>query len=173
VTVAVARSHGRGIGGHCSPNRGLTDSWITPRAVVESLGQFDLDPCACTPQPWPCARDSYTIDTDGLTQEWFGRVWLNPPYSNAARWLEKLAAHGDGIALIFARTETEMFRRFVWGKASGLMFLSGRLHFYKPNGERAKGNSGGPSVLVAYGNDNVVSLRNSGLSGSVVSGWAK
>ena len=76
---------------------------------------------------------------------------MNPPYSEASRWLEKLAGHGMGMALIFARTETEMFGKWVWGRASSVLFISGRLHFHYPDGTRAKGNAGGPSVLVAYG----------------------
>ena len=39
-----------------------TNDWITPRWLIEALGQFDLDPCACIPQPWPCAARQFTID---------------------------------------------------------------------------------------------------------------
>lgn len=162
---------GQGIGGHTLPNKGATDNWITPRHVVDALGPFGLDPCACSPQPWPCADESYTAADDGLSQEWRGRVWLNPPYSQAALWLEKLADYGCGTALIFARTETEMFRQHVWEQASGLLFLHGRLYFHKPDGSRAKGNSGGPSVLVAYGEYNAERLYTSGLKGSFVKQW--
>jgi len=161
----------KGIGGHTLPNAGATDSWITPRIIVESLGRFDLDPCQCIPQPWACASSAYTIDDDGLSKPWNGRVWLNPPYSDAAAWLERLASHGTGTALIFARTETEMFQRHVWRSASGILFLWGRLFFHRPDGSRAKGNSGGPSVLVAYGEDDADRLRRSGLAGSFVRNW--
>ena len=65
-------------------------------------------------------------------------------------WLAKLAVHGSGIAITFARTETKGFQREVWGKASALLFLYGRPHFYR-DGKRAKGNSGGPVVLIGYG----------------------
>jgi len=95
---------------------------------------------------------------DGFAAEWEGRVWLNPPYGpRAAGWLKRLAAHGQGTALIFARTETKMFHRYVWRAASGLLFLEGRLRFYKPNGIVGKANSGGPSVLIAYGGSRVPS----------------
>lgn len=160
-----------GIGSHTLPNQGATDSWITPRVIVDALGSFDLDPCECIPQPWKCAERSFTVDDDGLSREWFGRVWMNPPYSNAERWLEKLAEHGSGTALIFARTETEMFQRFVWQRASAILFLWGRLYFHLPNGMRAKGNSGGPSVLVAYGKSDADQLKQSGLRGSFCEGW--
>ena len=67
------------------------------------------------------------------------------------QWLGKLAVHERGIALIFARTETEAFFRGVWERASAVRFLRGRLHFHRPDGTRAKDNAGGPSVLVGYG----------------------
>lgn len=165
-----------GIGGHARPNRGLTDDWITPPEIVGSLGSFDLDPCACIPQPWPCAAREFTVEHDGLAQDWdgYGRVWLNPPYGfEVAEWLNRLAAHGDGIALIFARTETAFFQQEVFGKADGILFLAGRLFFSRPDGTRAKHNSGGPSCLVAYGDGNVDAIRASGLPGALVTTWER
>lgn len=156
----------RGIGGHTLPNKGATDSWITPKKIIEAIGPFDLDPCECTPQPWPCAAKSYTAKDDGLSLPWAGRVWLNPPYSTAEKWLDRLASHGNGTALVFARTETEMFRRHVWDRAHGLLFLFGRLYFHYPDGTRAKGNSGGPSVLVAYSHKDAERLKACKLHGA-------
>lgn len=85
---------------------------------------------------------------------WHGCVWLNPTYGKmTAKWLGKLAGHGNGMALVFARTETAMFFEHIWPKASALLFLRGRLTFCYPDGtgSKAGNNSGGPSVLVAYG----------------------
>jgi hypothetical protein len=140
------------IGGHQRAYRGRTDEWLTPPELVKALGPFDLDPCAPVNRPWPTARTHYTELDDGLAKPWHGRVWLNPPYGPAAgKWLRRMAMHGNGIALVFARTETMMFHRFVWPAARGVMFLRGRLHFHRTDGTRAKCNAGGPSVLVAYG----------------------
>lgn len=168
------RSKGKvGIGSHTSPGRGASDSWITPKWLVDDLGPFDLDPCQCVPQPWECAAAHYTIDQDGLSQSWHGRVWLNPPYGpETGKWLDRLADHGRGTALIFARTETEMFVRSVWKKATALLFIAGRLYFHYPDGRKAKGNSGGPSVLIAYGEEDARRLRESTISGSYVEGWS-
>lgn len=170
-SCTIKKQIAMGIGSHTKPNKGLSDSWITPKIIIDSLGPFDLDPCQCTPQPWPCAASSFTIEDDGLYREWNGRVWLNPPYSEAWKWMERLANHGRGTALIFARTEVEGFVNQVWNRANAVMFLHGRLFFHHPDGRRAKGNSGGPSCLVAYGNDDANLLRQSGLDGTVVSGW--
>lgn len=159
---------GKGIGGHTKPNSGLSDSWITPKFIVDALGPFDLDPCASSPQPWACASKSIALPEDGLAADWKGRVWLNPPYSNVWEWLNKLARHNNGIALVFARTETVGFFREVWEKADGLLFLRGRLFFHLPGGERGKSNSGGPSVLVAYGEVNKQVLKNCTLAGAYI-----
>ena len=135
-------------------NSDTTDSWITPRWLVDRLGPFNLDPCAAIPQPWPCADRQYTVNDNGLIQPWRGLVFCNPPYGlRAAAWLERMAEHSDGIALVFARTETAMFFKHVWPHASALLFLRGRLSFHRTDGSVAKHNSGGPSVLIAYGEE--------------------
>jgi hypothetical protein len=149
-----------GIGGHHRPYRGAADEWLTPPEIVRALGPFDLDPCAAVGQPWRTAKTHYTVEDDGLSKEWFGLVWCNPPYGPVTwRWLERLAEHGSGIALTFARTETEGFFAQVWERADAMLFLRGRLYFHYPDGTRASANSGGPSVLVAYGDLAVERLR--------------
>lgn len=133
-----------------------TDSWITPRWILERVGPFDLDPCACTPQPWPTAERMVTEEEDGLLQPWHGFVWCNPPYGRALGiWLERMAIHNNGITLIFARTDTRAFHDHIWPVASTMLFLCGRVTFAMPSGEfPSQGhNSGGPSVLVGYGDE--------------------
>ena len=156
------------MGGHQSAGA-LKDEWLTPRHVLDALGAFDLDPCAPIERPWEMAAKHYTIMDDGLKQQWAGRVWCNPPYGlEAANWLARCADHGNAMALIFARTETRMFFDHVWPKASGILFLEGRLYFHHVTGERAAANSGAPSLLVAYGNDNAAVLKTCGLPGRFI-----
>jgi hypothetical protein len=131
------------------------DEWLTPPEIISALGVFDLDPCAAEDRPWDTAKKHYTIKENGLRSPWWGRVWLNPPYGYALReWMGRLAEHGNGIALTFARTETKVFFESVWGKAGAIIFLRGRLTFYHSDGTRANNNSGGPSCLIAYGEHN-------------------
>lgn len=161
------------IGGHQSA-AAISTTWLTPPHVLDALGgweSFDLDPCAAPdPRPWPTAwRMNALADGDGLALEWTGRVFLNGPYGGElAAWLAKLAEHGQGTALMFARTETEMFHRHVWERASGLLFLEGRLHFHHANGMRAKANGGAPSVLAAYGQNDMDILAACDLPGAFV-----
>ncbi len=158
----------KGIGSHQSANMGK-DEWLTPPWIINALGRFDLDPCSPVRRPWATADTHYTVVDNGLDMEWSGRVWCNPPYGlEAAQWLAKLSVHNNGVALIFARTETKMFFDYVWEKAGAVLFLSGRLHFHHVNGDRAKANAGAPSVLVAYGENNISALRTSKIQGKLI-----
>ena len=83
---------------HESQNNVSVD-WYTPPWIFERMGiEFDLDPC----QPinsieWIPAKNRYTIEDDGLECEWFGRVWLNPPYGKQTPdWLSKMDVHRNG-----------------------------------------------------------------------------
>lgn len=170
-----------GIGGHHSHRSGTVE-WLTPPEIIAALGghqSFDLDPCTPAHQPYPTARARFTRADNGLIQKWAGRVWLNPPYANGQieKWLSRMAEHDRGTALIFARTETDAFFRFVWERASALLFMRGRInfHFGQPwtdprgkqyaVGDRAPANSGAPTVLCAYGVDDADVLAFCGIAG--------
>ena len=146
-----------------------TDVWLTPPYILDAVGPFDLDPCASLDRPWDTALQHFTVEHDGLAQEWHGRVWCNPPYGPPmGKWLQRLAAHpGGGMALIFARTETKAFFEHVWSKADAILFLKGRIRFYKPDGTLG-GTAGSPSVLIAYGEPEVKRLESCGLDGKLV-----
>lgn len=152
----------------------LSDTWLTPPHILKALGEFDLDPCAAPePRPWPTAARHISLPDDGLQANWSGRVWCNPPYSReSAQWLTKLGRHGHGTALVFARTETAMFTETVWAAATALLFLTGRLYFHRQDGSRAAANSGAPSVLAAYGEEDAWMLRNCGLPGVFTDSWS-
>lgn len=145
-----------------------THTWLTPPAIIEALGPFDLDPCAAPdPRPWPTAARHIALPEDGLAADWQGRVWCNPPFgAHTAARLARMADHGNGIALAFARTDTAMFHRWVFDRADAVLFLAGRPHFHTADGARAKGNSGGPICLIAYGANNAARLRDSGIAGA-------
>jgi len=154
-----------------------TETWLTPPHVLDALGPFDFDPCAGpAPRPWPTAARMISRPDDGLAHEWQGRVWLNPPYGRAVgAWLARLAEHGTGTALLFARTDVAWFAEHVWPRASALLFLRGRLKFHRADGSMTTGaaNAGAPSVLIAYGPADAARLRASGLLGTYVdaTGW--
>jgi hypothetical protein len=164
------RQNSRGMSGHHRPNRGHSVEYLTPPEIVGALGSFDLDP-ACPPRmPWRTAVTMWTRADNAIDRVWHGRVFLNPPYGakELGIWLKKLADHGDGIALVFARTETEAFFLHAWRRANAMLFIRGRLHFHRACGSRTKFNSGAPSVLIAYGQRNARALRSCGIKGQFV-----
>lgn len=137
-----------------------TDEWYTPREILESLGDFDLDPCASVNPLWPTARVMYNKNDDGLSKEWFGRVWLNPPYSRPLieQFIKRLSEHGNGIALLYNRCDSKMFQDTIFPNATAMKFLRERIRFYRPDGTR--GNTPGcGSVLIAFGERNANVIR--------------
>jgi hypothetical protein len=161
-----------GMSSHHSPSP-ATEVWLTPPEIISALGPFDLDPCAAPePRPWPTAAEHIALPVDGLSREWpkTKRIWFNPPYSTTAikRWLPRMVEHGNGTALIFARTETDSFFRYVWERADAILFIRARLHFHYPDGRRADNNCGAPSVLCAYGAYDAFRLQSCNIPGRYV-----
>lgn len=150
-------------------SRGQSAEWYTPPEVFQALGiSFDLDPASpAGGLPWVPAERSLSRVEDGLSQSWRGRVWLNPPYGRGVgQWLERLASHGDGLALVFARTDTRWYQRSL-RQATAVCFVAGRLSFVRPGGVQA-GSAGAPSVLLAFGLPCALALSESGLGQTVV-----
>lgn len=147
-----------------------TDEWLTPPEIVFALGPFDLDPCAPINRPWNTAKKHYDKNDDGLSKDWEGRVWLNPPYGKATKfWIERLSDHGNGIGLVSAGTERQWFHKFIWEMADAVLFFKGRLKFHRYDGVVPKSDSAASAhVLVAYGRYNAQRLTESGIEGKVI-----
>jgi hypothetical protein len=163
----------KGMGGH-QQSVGNNQEWLTDPQIINALGTFDLDPCAPVIRPWDMAKKHYTIEDDGLKQPWQGRIWLNPPYDRRTigSWLFTMANHFNGVSMIFARTETAAFQEWIFGYASSIFFISGRVQFFDVYGKPAttkkgeKFNGGAPSVLIAYGDNNSQAIADSGIKGA-------
>lgn len=144
------------------------DEWLTPPYILEALGPFDLDPCAPIERPWDMAEKHYTKKDNGLYLPWSGRVWLNPPYGRETfKWMHRLYTHKNGIALIFARTETKGFHEQIWLKAHSVFFFRGRISFHYVDGREGKA-ANAPSCLVSYDEENTEAILKSGLYGKLV-----
>lgn len=163
---------------------GKSQVHLTPRWILDALGPFDLDPCAATVRPWDCAETNLVEADNGLASFWpkDALAFLNPPFDRrqVGHWIKKLAEHGNGIALLHARTETEWFQP-IWEDADLIVFLGRRVTFCKPDGSactvtNAKtgkvsvANSGAPVVLAAFGSLAVHRLQASNLPGAYVAG---
>ena len=146
----------------------ITDEWYTPAWVFEALDvEFDLDPCNSA--VWNPAVDwcykSFGPPC-GLDRDWFGKVWLNPPFGkrNGVRpWLEKLIEHNNGIALVPNRTATDWWQDAAEA-ADALLFVRGKIRFERPDGSEG-GSPGYGNVLMAYGAGLARELTSSDISG--------
>lgn len=137
-----------------NPNhQGKTNTWLTPKYIIDELGPFDLDPCAAPlPRPWDTAKTMISLPNDGLSIIWANCVWLNPPYGKEIkRWLDKLYNHGWGIALVFARTDTIWWQEH-FKKSDHVFLFKGRIKFHKHDGSLST-NAGHGSCLFFYGMD--------------------
>ena len=112
-----------------------SDEWATPQELYDLLDaefHFTLD-AAATDENHKCEQ-YYTASQDGLRQDWGGEhVFLNPPYSDIARWVEKAYREGckDNtvvVMLIPARTDTRYFHNYILHR-SEVRFIKGRVKF--------------------------------------------
>ena len=97
-----------------------------------------------------------------------GRVWLNPPYSRVLLrlFVDKLADHNDGIALLVNRTDNLLFQEVIFPKAASILFMRHRVKFLRPDGTTGSPFFG--SCLVAFGVYNDRILRDCGIEGKYV-----
>lgn len=128
------------------------DSWFTPTWLFDQLHlTFDMDVCAPRkPEQRTCpAALYYTEDDDGLSQEWKGLVWCNPPYSTPEPWADAIIRHDNGLLL------THMPNNAKWAVRAQRAALAVRLiqsmHFVRPNG--ATQRPGYSLMLLAFGAD--------------------
>ena len=122
---------------HVSNNSGENE-WYTPECYIESarlvMGNIDLDPASSEiANQTVNANLFYTQEEDGLSKEWFGNVWMNPPYSQPLifQFISKLIESNkvsQAIVLVNNGTETK------WGQllikhSSAVCFHQGRIRF--------------------------------------------
>ena len=99
------------------PNK---DEQYTPKWLFDRMGtQFHLDVAAPKGGAVNVPADKYyTVEDDGLAQDWARLVWMNPPYSKAKPWVNKFIEHGNGIALLpFSKAHWMME---LWSKCSAI-----------------------------------------------------
>lgn len=148
--------------------KGASVEWYTPPELFDRIGlHFDIDPCSpmAGPVPWVPADTFYSPRENGLLSPWQGKVWLNPPYGpEAPAFLHRLAEHGNGMALLFARTETRWFQAAA-PRADAVSFLRDRLYFIR--GDGATGRSAAGSVLLAWGEECASALARADLGWTV------
>lgn len=161
--------------GEHEPCVGASDEWFTPPEIFEALGlTFDLDPShpgRGNPFCSVPARHVYTATDGGLAKPWHGLVWCNPPFggrNGQVPWLRKFLAHGNGIALVAARTSAGWFHDEAV-QAETMLFPRGKTKFVRPDGTLG-GSPGTGVVLLGVGEVANAALMRSGLGLCV---WAR
>jgi hypothetical protein len=79
-----------------------------------------------------------------------------------------MSEYKNCIGLIFARTETKMFKEYIWEKAKAILFIYGRITFFHTTGEKGNMSAGAPSCLVAWNDEGIKRLENSNINGKLV-----
>jgi phage N-6-adenine-methyltransferase len=129
-----------------------TDEWATPQSFFDKVsaefGGFDLDTCA-TAENAKCAA-YFDIAAGGLDQDWAGKNWCNPPYSELKRWVKKARREqlrGNlTVMLVPARTDTIVFHESIYNQPNvEVRFIKGRLKF-----GGSENSAPFPSMLVVF-----------------------
>lgn len=137
-----------------------SDDFYTPEWIFDALGlHFDLD-VASPPHHThvPCTR-YLTMEDDGLTAPWEGRVWMNPPFSKPTPWLQRWLQHGNGVALL-PISKSKWFQ-LLWESNARATPLPDNLEFVNANPNK-HGRIYSPTALWAIGDDNIRALHNIG-----------
>ena len=145
---------------HVANNSG-NNEWYTPAEYIalarEVMGTIDLDPASNDIANKTVQADTYYTETDsGLEHDWFGNVWLNPPYANEliTKFVDKMMNEFENfntaIVLVNNATETEWFRTLI-SECSAICFTNSRVKFYSPDGRIAQPLQG--QALLYFGDN--------------------
>lgn len=149
---------------------GKSDEWMTPEYIFDALeAAFDLDVAAprLGPKHVPTTAHFYE---GSLKEDWFGFVWMNPPYggrNSLDPWIKKFLNHGNGIALVPDRTSAPWFQQ-IFERADMILFVFDKIKFEREDGT-VGASPGNGSALFACGRKGVQALmRAHGVLGSAV-----
>lgn len=141
-----------------------SDDYYTPRWVFDALAlRFDVD--VCSPPggvEWIPADKFYTVADDGLSQRWEGRVWMNPPFSDCGRWVQRFIEHRNGVCLV--QVSKSRHSEALWATADATAFVGG-FPFVASGG--GAGHVFMPCWFAAFGEECVEALSRVGVVRSV------
>ena len=139
-----------------------SDDYYTPKWVFDALGlQFDIDVASPVGGiSWIPAKRYFTQYDDGLAQDWGGqRVWMNPPYSKPAPWIDKWLENNNGFCLVQI-SKSAWFNK-LWQESEAIALMPVNMKFI--NGSDGSGSISWPTMLCVVGAENVAALKASGI----------
>ena len=118
--------------------------WYTPARYIELarqvMGAIDVDPASNDlAQQTVRAATYYTAETNGLDEEWRGKVWMNPPYDRKLikRFINKMVEEytsgrcTEAVVLVNNNTDTR-WAALLFDNAGAHCFTRGRIRFVSP-----------------------------------------
>ncbi len=155
------------------------DEWYTPLEYIAAarrvMGGIDLDPAtSLDAQSVICAKTYYTKQDDGLSKQWFGNVWMNPPYSMPLIRLfvsKLIESHANGVilsAIVLTNnsSDTAWFHDLLARYPA--CFTRRRVRFWRPNHENYAARQG--QAIFYVGADLDSFKREFGRFGRIVKG---
>jgi hypothetical protein len=138
------------------------DELYTPKWIFDKLNVvFDLDVCAPSGGPLHTPTlDYYDLEADGLTAKWFGRVWMNPPFSKPSVWVERWLNHQNGLALLPLSGNSRWWSQ-LWNSHCAVVQVPPNTGFINSKGDQQKIMYG--ISLWAIGETNITALKDSGI----------
>jgi hypothetical protein len=132
---------------------GKSDEYYTPKYVFDAIGEtFDMDVAAPEDRTYCHVPATHFITSRSIEKAWIGFLWMNPPFGKRNAiipWLDKIAAHGHGIALTPDRTSSPWWQNAA-RQTSAILFVSPKIMFIRPDGSIAE-QPGSGTTLFAYG----------------------
>ncbi|KQS45940.1 hypothetical protein ASG38_15130 [Flavobacterium sp. Leaf359] len=128
--------------------KGKSDEWYTPKYVFDALEiEFDLDVASPVQKTdVPCGD---IITSNSLEKDWFGFVWMNPPWCSTKDkmgWIVKFVKHGKGIGLMPDSTSSEWWQYFA-NNCDALLFTNHRIKFIRPDGTKGDNPANGTTLF--------------------------
>jgi len=129
---------------------GASNDWYTPKHVFDALGvTFDMDVASPEGGLGTFVPAFQYIHSGSLSAPWNGLVWMNPPFggrNGLKPWLDRFVEHGNGIALTPDRTSAPWWQDAA-PKMDAVLFVSGKLKFYRPDGTSGDSPSNGTTLF--------------------------
>ena len=140
-----------------------SDDYYTPPEFFKQLNiRFDLDVASpvggCH---WIPADNYYDQQSDGLASNWFGTIFMNPPFSHTALWGRKFVEHGCGVAIV-PISRAHWFNA-LWADASvklAIPYQDKTLFRFIKNGKRVGVFM--PIIVAAMGNKSIEAISRIG-----------